>query len=492
MSLLLSAVLFSLELMAAGMDDPPGEKVYINRLDIPVRSVEEAVGWTIRQELDSGRVVDRTYYLDGQLKSESPLLMLRGHLLAHGTESFWSPQGQLMMQAEYQYGRLHGPLRTWYPDGQLRREEEYSVSLLQRGCCLDQQGKETACPELYAAARFAGGAEGLQRYIDHHLHYPLEAMMEAAEGTVQVRLLLDSLGQPEEAMTDGRYHPDIEAEAIRLAMSMPRWEPARMEGQPVSEVLELQIPFRLDDYTALYTPKVIYEYRQLPGDTVYFDSEQRMVVARHAACEYMVTEEVKHQRCVQKTWSMEHTLLEEVHYEQTSFMSAAMHGPWRKWNRQGQQLLELNHRHGHLHGPLLTWWPNGQLKRQDEYRNSKLKSGACYDAQGNEVPHFPYLVHVEFPGGDEGLENYLATELIYPGLPLVLKKSGTVLVQFVIDKEGNVSHAAVLQGVYPELDQEALRVVNAMPRWQPQVIDGEPQEMTFMMPVNFVLNLEED
>jgi TonB family protein len=468
--------------------EPPAEKVYINRLNLPVECPEQAVARIETRELPSGRVMSRTYYINGQLKQEETFLQLRGQLLLHGTESHWCPDGMLLKQADYEYGRLHGMLRTWYPSGALRRQQEYSVGMLQQGFCQNELGEKQDCPEFFVPARFPGGPAALEQFIRSNQHFPYEAWVEEMDGVVDLRLMIDSLGQLDGAMAVGSAHPALAEEAIRIVSSMPGWTPALSEGEPIHHIIDLRIPFRRQNFENLFTEKKYIRWRQIPGDTLYFDFQKRLVLLPAVAHKFMVMDQAASGIFVQSTWCMDGNLLEEVHYRALDGTQLESHGPSRRWDSGGNPLLEKNYRQGMLHGTLRSWWPNGQLKREDEYRNGNLRRGACYDEMGNEIPHFLYFVAAEFPGGETARLQFLQTNLKVPPRARDRNQQGTVFVTFTIDQEGNVVRTRVLQGVSPELDAEALRVVQAMPRWKPQVVDGVAEDVIFNMPVRFIVN----
>jgi len=93
----------------------------------------------------------------------------------------------------------------------------------------------------------------------------------------------------------------------------------------------------------------------------------------------------------------------------------------------------------------------------------------------------------EFPGGADKLNRYLTDNLHYPDEAKMNSISGTVYVQFVIDKKGQISDAKVLRGIGSGCDEEALRVIKAMPRWKPGMQRGKPVRVAFNMPVKFSL-----
>lgn len=91
----------------------------------------------------------------------------------------------------------------------------------------------------------------------------------------------------------------------------------------------------------------------------------------------------------------------------------------------------------------------------------------------------------KFPGGADSLTAYLKREKRWPDNPF-LDVSGTVLVEFVVEKDGSVTQPRVKVSLFPEFhDKEALRVVQSMPRWEPATVNGEPVRCFYQMPVSW-------
>ena len=93
-----------------------------------------------------------------------------------------------------------------------------------------------------------------------------------------------------------------------------------------------------------------------------------------------------------------------------------------------------------------------------------------------------------FPGGDAALNRFLADNIKYPTIAQENGISGRVFINFVVNRDGQIVDAKVVRGVDPALDQEAIRVVKMMPKWNPGQQRGKPVRVSFMLPVNFVLN----
>ena len=93
----------------------------------------------------------------------------------------------------------------------------------------------------------------------------------------------------------------------------------------------------------------------------------------------------------------------------------------------------------------------------------------------------------EFPGGMNELLKYLAKSIKYPVIAQENGIQGRVICAFVVNRDGSIVDAEVLRGVDPSLDKEALRVINAMPKWKPGKQRGKPVRVKYTVPVTFRL-----
>ena len=93
----------------------------------------------------------------------------------------------------------------------------------------------------------------------------------------------------------------------------------------------------------------------------------------------------------------------------------------------------------------------------------------------------------EFPGGPDALMTYLARNVRYPKAAQANGIQGKVVVSFIVQKDGSLTDVKVARSVNPLLDAEAVRVVKAMPKWEPGIQDGKPVDVRFQVPVTFRL-----
>lgn len=94
----------------------------------------------------------------------------------------------------------------------------------------------------------------------------------------------------------------------------------------------------------------------------------------------------------------------------------------------------------------------------------------------------------QFGTDNTDLMKFLMENVQYPQDAYKNKIQGRVVVEFIVDKEGNIKDPTILQSAYPSLDAEALRVVKLMPRWTPGYQEGQPVNVKYAVPIVFKLN----
>lgn len=92
-----------------------------------------------------------------------------------------------------------------------------------------------------------------------------------------------------------------------------------------------------------------------------------------------------------------------------------------------------------------------------------------------------------FPGGDVARIQFLQQNIVYPQMARESGIQGTVYVTFVVERNGAVTDVRVLRGIGGGCDEEAVRVIKAMPKWNPGKQRGKPVRVQFNMPIKFTL-----
>ncbi len=93
----------------------------------------------------------------------------------------------------------------------------------------------------------------------------------------------------------------------------------------------------------------------------------------------------------------------------------------------------------------------------------------------------------EFPGGAEQMMAFIAKNIKYPPMARESGIQGRVFVNFVVEPNGSVSNVKVLRGIGGGCDEEAIRVVESMPKWTPGRQRGKAVRVSFNLPVRFTL-----
>ena len=95
----------------------------------------------------------------------------------------------------------------------------------------------------------------------------------------------------------------------------------------------------------------------------------------------------------------------------------------------------------------------------------------------------------KFPGGMTSLQSYINRNLKYPQISRENNSQGRVIVRFIIDSNGVVTSPQVVRSSGDcNLDMEAVRVIESMPKWKPGKHKGKPVRVLFTFPVIFRLS----
>lgn len=129
-----------------------------------------------------------------------------------------------------------------------------------------------------------------------------------------------------------------------------------------------------------------------------------------------------------------------------------------------------------------------------------------YEVVDKDTVYFQVEVMPTFPGGQNSLLRYLASNIFYPPEARFWGADGKVSVRFMVDHKGKVKQVGIKKSVVEEkpgveltdeekkeieiyrlLDKEAIRVVKKMPAWNPGIINGKPVNTWHALPITFRL-----
>ena len=133
-------------------------------------------------------------------------------------------------------------------------------------------------------------------------------------------------------------------------------------------------------------------------------------------------------------------------------------------------------------------YADGSYFYEEQYADGTFKGGKNRMGQADTVRYSVIEQQPEFAGGMAGLGNFLAQNLRYPASAQKMGFQGKVFISFVVCTDGTLCDYAVLKGVHPDVDEEALRVVKKMSgRWTPGVQRGQKVRVKYNLPINFTL-----
>lgn len=93
----------------------------------------------------------------------------------------------------------------------------------------------------------------------------------------------------------------------------------------------------------------------------------------------------------------------------------------------------------------------------------------------------------QFPGGEKQMIKFIQDNLRYPVIAQEMGVSGTVIINFVVDREGKITNIKVTRSIGSGCDEEAIRVLNIMPRWSPGKQGGRTVRVSYTLPFRFII-----
>ena len=107
----------------------------------------------------------------------------------------------------------------------------------------------------------------------------------------------------------------------------------------------------------------------------------------------------------------------------------------------------------------------------------------------------PFLVvevMPQFPGGEGELIDYLKKNVRYPSRAREFNVQGLVVSRFVIEADGSITNIEILRGIGAGCDEEAIRVIESMPQWEPGVQNGIHVPVMYTLPIRFIMKERSD
>jgi hypothetical protein len=212
---------------------------------VPLPGAAGSEGYDVYQRLDSAGLQWR---LRRYLSSPRPHLLLEQFFAGlvptvgfEGPSREWYPEGPLREEVTYHKGRIVGTLRTFYPNGKVRRTEAFTP--VAATACYDSLGRALArCPDYHTFARLRGKNTYSGKFLDlvqrQYAALLPPGYAPVVTQTIMYAFRIDPAGAVRDARLLTAAAPELEKAIVQAIAQLPAFEPARLEGEPVDDVVE--------------------------------------------------------------------------------------------------------------------------------------------------------------------------------------------------------------------------------------------------------------
>ncbi|MFZ4726328.1 MAG: energy transducer TonB, partial [Paludibacter sp.] len=292
---------------------------------------------------------------------------------------------------------------------------------------------------------FTGGEAARIEFLKQNVRYPEEAQKSKKEGRVIVQFVIGSTGRVRNAKVVKSIAPSLDQEALRVVNSFPDWIPGEQNGRKVSVHKVMPITFK-------YVP--------IQNDSTTWEVNEKTII---------MLDDLK---------MPDNFNLAILNPERIASVNVLKPFPENEKSKLIAQYGELAE-----NGVILIKSKNDLelIPLPESLRNeSSVENYICKDAEKKP----------EFPGGENKLFSYIGNNLKYPIIAMENGIQGIVVIRFVIDINGKVRNARVIETVDPLLDNEALQIVNSLPDWIPGEKCGKKVNVYFTLPISFSIQGE--
>ena len=322
---------------------------------------------------------------------------------------------------------------------------------------------------------FTGEGNSVQKFKTDNINYSQEMKDQGIEGVVIVSFIIGKDGTASNIKITRGASPSLDAEALRVTRLMPAWKPGLANGKPVKfsygtvyEFLARPRPVPVAEAGAPFV--VVEEMPLFPGgDSALLDFILRNTRYPAKAKTNGVQGRVIVRFCVTKEGGVDRISVlkgvdEELDAEAIRVVNTL---PKFKPGRQGGKDVDV-------------WYMVPINFALEGVPAKTTTESPRQEPAGYDLPP-------SYPGGDIAINKFIRSKTRYPKEAKKQKISGTVLISYSIDTDGNITEVKALKGVDPMLDAEGVRVVGRMKKWEPGKLKGVPVKVSYTVPVSFKL-----
>ena len=341
---------------------------------------------------------------------------------------------------------------------------------------------ETDSVYIYAEEmpEFPGGLNKLNEFISQNVIYPENALNKGIKGRVLVYLIVEKDGSVSNVRIAKGVDPELDAEAIRVVETLPKWIPGKHHGEivrvntivSINFVLEIEMPQipLYEDETDDFDPaaySMLDEMPKFPGGA------EKLIEFINQNLKYP---ENSKKQDIQETVFVSFIINTDGVISNVEIVK----GVDTEIDNEVIRVVEL-----------MPKWSPGKLRGQIVPVEFILTVN--FGESERIIPHDSKVYYFvdkmpKFPGGSEKLFDFFYDNLIYPVNAQKQRVSGTVMVYFVVEKDGSISEVEIIKCADPELDSESVRFIKSMPKWIPGSHKGELVRVNYVIPVEFSID----
>lgn len=352
-------------------------------------------------------------------------------------------------------------------------------------CCLIFQSNLSFAqiiplPEVDEVPRFPGGISALRQYLDTNLDFPDVADI-AEEKLVIVEFSVDAVGKAENPKILWANNDTAKVAAIALIYKMPKWLPARTDDLPVASIVRLPITY----YRPANKKNLGSDHEQITSElreTLYFDINYGgartkaefpggVVGLKTYLAKNLVYPQEAKEKGVMGVVEMLVKINKNGKLEDYEVVQSLGDG----CDEEALRLMDM----------MPDWKPatiDGQPIASKQVVKIRFALKIPADSVYKKVDQMP-----AFPDGQLALLQFLAANIEYPTIAKENGVEGMVVTQFIVEKDGSLSDIHIAKGIGAGCDEQAIKVVKMMPKWQPGVQRKQPVRVQFNLPIRFKL-----
>lgn len=326
---------------------------------------------------------------------------------------------------------------------------------------------------VYSQTIFPGGKEAWKEYIKNNLVYPKETQEAGIKGAVHVSYGINKDGYVSNIFVDKSLHPLLDKEAMRVIANMPQWK----TGGTPSSLFEV-IRFGIDEakenekkadsikMARLKKMGVFTKAEKMPsfpgGNGALYDFLKNNLKYSKSAIKDKQEERVNIEFVVNTDGSLSYIGIKRSvnpQLDTEAMRVVSMMPKWKPGTIKGQ--------------PVAVYYVQPII-----FKGKDQKYGSVRENYRNP----------EFRGGQRYLDNFIEKNIKYPQAAKDDSIEGHVFVDFMVNTNGKISDASILTSTDTILNEEALRIVNNMPKWNCAKRKGHPVAMRCAIPIYFTLS----